>query len=126
MRTDGGLTDYLHTDYWFHFDFRNLQNVLVHLRKLALLRASVAYPPLGGRNSPHRRKARSPVSAKSMGTSAMPTMKNPTRYWRESICSWGHIRRPLRSVLSRQRHSESHPPHSCSDRSSLPALRTVL
>lgn len=35
-RADGrGLADYLRTDYWFHFDFRNLQNVLVHMRKLA-------------------------------------------------------------------------------------------
>lgn len=30
-----GLADYLRTDYWFHFDFRNLQNVLVHLRRVA-------------------------------------------------------------------------------------------
>jgi hypothetical protein len=29
------LADYLRTDYWFHFDFRNLQNVLAHLRKIA-------------------------------------------------------------------------------------------
>ena len=28
-----GLAEYLRTDYWFHFDFRNLQNVIVHLRK---------------------------------------------------------------------------------------------
>jgi hypothetical protein len=27
------LADYLRTDYWFHFDFRNLQNVIVHMRK---------------------------------------------------------------------------------------------
>jgi hypothetical protein len=33
-RTQGGLSDYLQTDYWFHFDFRNLQNLIVHLRKL--------------------------------------------------------------------------------------------
>jgi hypothetical protein len=32
--TEGGLPDYLRTDYWFHFDFRNLQNLIVHLRKL--------------------------------------------------------------------------------------------
>jgi hypothetical protein len=37
-----GLADYLRTDYWFHFDFRNLQNVLVHLRKIA--------PRLNGRD----------------------------------------------------------------------------
>ncbi len=34
-RADSGLADYLHTDYWFHFDFRNLQNVVGHLRKIA-------------------------------------------------------------------------------------------
>lgn len=34
-RTDSGLSDYLRTDYWFHLDFRNLQNILVHLKKLA-------------------------------------------------------------------------------------------
>ncbi|MGA7238846.1 MAG: hypothetical protein WBY44_24400 [Bryobacteraceae bacterium] len=28
-----GLAEYLRTDYWFHFDFRNLQNVMVHARK---------------------------------------------------------------------------------------------
>jgi len=32
--TGGALAEYLKTDYWFHFDFRNLQNVIVHLRKL--------------------------------------------------------------------------------------------
>jgi hypothetical protein len=32
---DGGLASYLNTDYWFHFDFRNLQNVVVHLKKVA-------------------------------------------------------------------------------------------
>jgi hypothetical protein len=31
----GGLAEYLKTDYWFHRDFRNLQNVIVHLRKIA-------------------------------------------------------------------------------------------
>lgn len=30
-----GLATYLNTDYWFHFDFRNLQNVVVHLKKVA-------------------------------------------------------------------------------------------
>ena len=30
-----GLMEYLRTDYWFHFDFRNLQNVIVYLRKAA-------------------------------------------------------------------------------------------
>lgn len=30
-----GLASYLNTDYWFHFDFRNLQNLVVHLRKNA-------------------------------------------------------------------------------------------
>ena len=35
-RTDTrGLAEYLRTDYWFHFDFRNLQNVIGHLRKSA-------------------------------------------------------------------------------------------
>jgi hypothetical protein len=35
-RTDtGGLARYLRTDYWFHFDFRNLQNVVGHLKKAA-------------------------------------------------------------------------------------------
>src|SRR5262249_32654841 len=35
-RTDiGGLAEYLRTDYWFHFDFRNLQNVIGYLRKLS-------------------------------------------------------------------------------------------
>jgi hypothetical protein len=29
------LADYLRTDYWFHFDFRNLQNIIVHLRKVS-------------------------------------------------------------------------------------------
>ncbi len=33
-RTNAGLADYLRTDYWLHFDFRNLQNVIVHLRKI--------------------------------------------------------------------------------------------
>jgi len=32
---DRTLADYLKTDYWFHFDFRNLQNLIVHFRKLA-------------------------------------------------------------------------------------------
>ena len=30
-----GLASYLNTDYWFHFDFRNLQNVIVHLKKIS-------------------------------------------------------------------------------------------
>lgn len=30
-----GMADYLRSDYWFHFDFRNLQNVIAHLRKIA-------------------------------------------------------------------------------------------
>ena len=30
-----GLAEYLRTDYWFHFDFRNLQNVVGHLKKTA-------------------------------------------------------------------------------------------
>jgi hypothetical protein len=30
-----GLADYLRTDYWFHLDFRNLQNVIAHMRKVA-------------------------------------------------------------------------------------------
>src|SRR3974377_952554 len=30
-----GLAGYLNTDYWFHFDFRNLQNLIVHLRKVS-------------------------------------------------------------------------------------------
>jgi hypothetical protein len=30
-----GLVDYLRTDYWFHFDFRNLQNLVGHLKKTA-------------------------------------------------------------------------------------------
>jgi len=30
-----GLTGYLNTDYWFYFDFRNLQNLIVHLRKIS-------------------------------------------------------------------------------------------
>jgi len=29
------LADYLRTDYWFHLDFRNLQNVIGHMRKVA-------------------------------------------------------------------------------------------
>jgi len=29
-----GLADYLHTDYWFHFDFRNFQNLITHIRKM--------------------------------------------------------------------------------------------
>lgn len=32
---DRGLGDYLRTDYWFHFDFRNLQNLVVHTRKVS-------------------------------------------------------------------------------------------
>lgn len=32
---DKGLADYLRTDYWFHFDFRNLQNLIVHIRKIS-------------------------------------------------------------------------------------------
>ena len=32
---DAALQNYLHTDYWFHFDFRNLQNLIVHIRKMA-------------------------------------------------------------------------------------------
>ncbi len=40
-----GLGDYLRTDYWFHFDFRNLQNVVVHLRK--------AVPKLTGKEAWH-------------------------------------------------------------------------
>ena len=28
-----GLARYLDTDYWFHFDFRNLQNLIVYLKK---------------------------------------------------------------------------------------------
>jgi hypothetical protein len=30
-----GLFDYLSADYWFHFDFWNLQNVVGHFRKIA-------------------------------------------------------------------------------------------
>jgi len=30
-----GLADYIRTDYWFHFDFRNLQNVIAHMRKVS-------------------------------------------------------------------------------------------
>jgi len=30
-----GLASYLNSDYWFHFDFRNLQNLIVHLRKVS-------------------------------------------------------------------------------------------
>ena len=30
-----GLVEYLQSDYWFHFDFRNLQNVIGHLKKVA-------------------------------------------------------------------------------------------
>jgi hypothetical protein len=31
----GGLAEYLLADYWFYFDFRNLQNIVGHLRKMA-------------------------------------------------------------------------------------------
>lgn len=30
-----GLASYLSSDFWFHFDFRNLQNIIVHLRKIS-------------------------------------------------------------------------------------------
>lgn len=30
-----GLAGYLETDYWFYFDFRNLQNLIVHVKKVA-------------------------------------------------------------------------------------------
>jgi hypothetical protein len=30
-----GLAGYLETDYWFHFDFRNLQNLIVHIKKVS-------------------------------------------------------------------------------------------
>lgn len=30
-----GLAAYLETDYWFHFDFRNLQNLIVHVKKIS-------------------------------------------------------------------------------------------
>jgi hypothetical protein len=30
-----GLAGYLETDYWFHFDFRNLQNLIVHVKKVS-------------------------------------------------------------------------------------------
>ncbi len=30
-----GLAGYLETDFWFHFDFRNLQNLIVHVKKVA-------------------------------------------------------------------------------------------
>lgn len=30
-----GLASYLDTDYWFYFDFRNLQNLIVHVKKVA-------------------------------------------------------------------------------------------
>jgi hypothetical protein len=33
--SDTGLGEYLRFDYWFHFDFRNLQNIIAHLRKVA-------------------------------------------------------------------------------------------
>jgi hypothetical protein len=29
------LAGYLETDFWFHFDFRNLQNLIVHLKKIS-------------------------------------------------------------------------------------------
>lgn len=31
---NNALVDYLRTDYWFHLDFRNLQNVIAHVRKV--------------------------------------------------------------------------------------------
>ena len=34
------LAEYLQTDYWFHLDFRNLHNVILHSRKLARLRGN--------------------------------------------------------------------------------------
>ncbi len=33
--TDRGLAGYLRADYWFHFDFRNLQNLIGLMRKLS-------------------------------------------------------------------------------------------
>jgi hypothetical protein len=44
-RGKSGLADYLKTAFWFHFDFRNLQNVIGHLRKIA--------PRLNGREPWH-------------------------------------------------------------------------
>jgi hypothetical protein len=32
---NSGLTEYLHADYWFHLDFRNLQNLIGHTRKVS-------------------------------------------------------------------------------------------
>jgi hypothetical protein len=40
-----GLSEYLRTNFWFNFDFRNLQNVIIHLRKLSL--------PLTGQDAWH-------------------------------------------------------------------------